>query len=223
MLFLNMDFTTKIESVITDPLTTLDDLRQHTSLAIANNFAAVSVPPMFVKAAKDQLKNTSVKTATMVGFPYGYSAIESKLAEILLAMVDEVDELEMMANITAIKNNDWQYIAKEISSIIQVTKARNKPLKICIEAGLLTNGEIKKCCDIYGIAEVDALITSSGFSEHAIAENIGFIRSCLAVAIPVQAHCDGTYKQAKMFLEEGANRIISKNVAILLHDYASLN
>ncbi len=223
MLFLNMDFTTKIESVITDPLTTLDDLRQHTSLAIANNFAAVSVPPMFVKAAKEQLMNSSVKTATMVGFPYGYAAIESKLAEILLAMVDDVDEIEMMANITAIKNNDWQYIAKEISSIIQVTKARNKPLKICIEAGLLVNEEIKKCCDIYGIAEVDALITSSGFSEHSIADNIGFIRSCLADAIPLQAHCDGTYKQAKMFLEEGANRIISKNVAILLHDYASLN
>ncbi len=223
MLFLIMDFTAKIESVITDPLTTLDDIQQHCLLAVSNNFAAVSVPPLFVKAAKEQLKNSLVKTATMVGFPYGYSAIESKLAEILLAIVDDVDELEMMASITAIKNSDWQYIAKEISSIIQVTKARNKPLKICIEAGLLTNDEIKKCCDIYGIAEVDALITSSGFSEHAIAENVGFIRSCLADTIPVQAHCDGTYKQAKMFLEEGASRVISKNVAILLHDYASLN
>lgn len=218
-----MDFTTKIESVITDPLTTLDDIEQHCLLAVANNFAALSVPPLFVKSTKGFLSGSNIKTATMIGFPYGYNAIESKLAEILLAMVDDVDELEMMANITAIKNNDWQYIAKEISSISNVTKARKKPLKICIEAGLLTNDEIKKCCDIYGIAEVDALITSSGFSEHAIAENVGFIRSCLADAIPVHAHGDGTYKQAKMFLEEGASRIISKNVAILLHDYASLN
>ncbi len=223
MLFLNMDFTTKIESVITDPLTTVQDIEQHCMFAIANNFAAVNVPALFIKTAKDFLKASPIKTVTMVGFPYGYTAIESKLAEVLLAMVDDVDELEMMVNITAIKNNDWQYIAKEISSIIQVTKARNKPLKVCIEAGLLTNEEIKKCCDIYGIAEVNGIITSSGFTEFTIAENVAFIRSCLNELIPVHAYCDGTFKQAKLFLEEGASRIISRNVAMLLHDYASLN
>ena len=219
----NMDFSSKIESVISDPLTIVEDVHQLCTLAIANNFAAICIPPLFVKKAKEFLAGTTVKVATAVGYPYGYNAIEAKLAEILLAIVDGVDELEMMINITALKNNDWQYLAQEINTITKVTKAQHKPLKVCIEAALLTREEIRMCCDIYGVATVDAVITSSGFTEHAIAEDVSYIRSCLADTIPVHAFCDGSYKQAKEFVEEGASRIITKNVARLLHEYAALN
>ena len=218
-----MDFSSKIESVLSDPLTTVDDIQQLCHLAIANNFAAISIPPLFVKKAKEFLAGTNVKVATVVGYPYGYNAIEAKLAEILLAIVDGVDELEMMINITALKNNDWQYLAQEINTITKVTKAQHKPLKVCLEAALLTREEIKKCCDIYGVAGVDAVITSTGFTDHAIAEDVSYIRECLADSIPIHAFCDGTYKQAKEFVEDGATRIITKNVAMLLHEYASLN
>lgn len=218
-----MDVSTKIEAAILDPVTTIEDIRQHCNLALSNNFAAICVPPLFVKTARELLAGTNIKVATVIGYPYGYNAIESKLAEVLLAIVDGVDELEMMINITALKNNDWQYIAKEINTITQVTHAQQKVLKVCIEAGLLTAEEIRMCCDIYAVAQVDAIITSSGYNEDNLAENIAYIRTCLAETIQLQAYCDGSYRQAKTFLESGASRLITKNAVLLLHEYASLN
>jgi deoxyribose-phosphate aldolase len=223
MLFADMEFTTKLESVITDAVTTVDDVQQQCLLAIANKFVAVSVPPLFVRKAREFVTGTDVRVATMVGFPYGYSAVEAKLAEVLLSIVDGADEIKLMINITAIKNNDWQCVGKEINGIRQVTRSQNKSLRVCIEAGMLTREEIIKCCDIYGLAGVDALITSSGFSEHTIAEDIAFIRSCLNDSVSLHAYCDGSFKQAKTFLEEGAGRLLSRNVVTLLHEYASLN
>ena len=66
-----MEFSSKIESVISDPLTIVEDVEQLCQLAIANNFAAISIPPLFVKKAKEFLKGSNVKVATAVGYPYG--------------------------------------------------------------------------------------------------------------------------------------------------------
>ena len=70
--------------------------------------------------------NSTIKTATVIGFPFGYCAIEAKVAEIVLAIVDGADELDMVINISAIKNNDWNFIANEINTILPIIRNRNK-------------------------------------------------------------------------------------------------
>ncbi len=67
--------------------------------------------------------------ATVIGFPFGYSAIEAKVAEIILAIIDGADELDVVVNISAIKNNDWQFLANEINIIIPLIKNKNKIVK----------------------------------------------------------------------------------------------
>nr|WP_262919087.1 deoxyribose-phosphate aldolase [Niabella hibiscisoli] len=119
----------------------------------------------FVKKTKELLQGTAVKTCTVIGFPFGYSAIEAKLAEVLLAIVDGADELDIVINLIALKNNDWQYLANEANHLIPIIKEKGKTVKIIIESGVLTDDEIIKCCELYGPAGIDYLKTSTGYAE----------------------------------------------------------
>jgi len=154
-----------IDHTILKPTCLVVDIHQVCEEAKMYAFAAVCVPPNFVKLAKTLTAGTDVKVATVIGFPFGYSATEAKIAEIILAMVDGADELDVVANISAIKNGDWMAIADEINHIMPVIRSKGKIVKIIIESGVLTDEEIIKCCDIYGIAGIDYLKTSTGYAE----------------------------------------------------------
>jgi deoxyribose-phosphate aldolase len=148
-----------IDHTILKPTCLVSDIQKVCEEAKQHAFAAVCVPPNFVKLAKELTAGSNVKVATVIGFPFGYSATEAKIAEIILAMVDGADELDVVANISAIKNGDWMAIADEINHIMPVIRSKGKVVKIIIESGVLTDEEIIKCCDIYGIAGIDYLKT----------------------------------------------------------------
>ena len=160
-----MKLNSYIDHTILKPTTLMSDIEKLCSEAKEYSFAAVCVPPNFVKKAKELLVGSSVKIATVIGFPFGYSAVEAKIAEILLAIVDGVDELDVVINISAIKNNDWLYLANEINHIMPIIRSNGKVVKIIIESGILTDEEIIKCCEIYGLAGIDYLKTSTGYAE----------------------------------------------------------
>ena len=198
-----------IDHTILKPTTLLADVERLCSEAKQYNFAAVCVPPPFIKTAKQLLQNSTVKTATVIGFPFGYAAIEAKLAETLLAIVDDVDELDMVINLIALKNNDWQYLANEINHIIPAVKQSNKVIKLIIESGILTDEEIIRCCELYAPAEVDFLKTSTGYAEKgASVHAVKLMRSHLPKHIQVKASGGiKTYSFAKELIDAGATRI----------------
>jgi len=132
-----MNIASYIDHTVLKPTTLLADVEKCCEEAILYHFAAVCIPPLFVKKAVALLKDTQTKVATVVGFPFGYSAIEAKVAETVLAIIDGVDELDLVINISAIKNNDWQFLASEINAILPVVRRGNKVLKIIIESGIL--------------------------------------------------------------------------------------
>ena len=177
--------------------------------ALQYGFESVCVPPLFVKKAKEILINSTVRVATVIGFPFGYCAIEAKVAEIVLAIIDGTDELDVVINISAIKNNDWNFIANEINTILPIIKSRNKIIKVIIESGILTDDEIIKCCDIYGAAGVDYLNTSTGYAEKgATVHAVKLIRAHLADQIKIIASGGiKTYQFAKELIDAGATRL----------------
>src|SRR6185312_12819525 len=186
--------------------------------AMEYGFAAVCIPPLYVKKVKENLGNSNVKVTTVIGFPFGYCAIEAKVAEIVLAIVDEADELDMVVNISAIKNGDWEFIGNEINIIMPIVKNKNKIIKVIIESGVLTDDEIIKCCDIYGAAGVDYVKTSTGFAEKgASIHDVQLIRAHLADAIKIKASGGiKSYSFAKELINAGANRIgCSASIAIV--------
>lgn len=213
-----------IDHTILKPTTLVTDIEKVCEEAKTYSFAAVCVPPPFVKLAKQLLQETPVKVATVIGFPFGYAAIEAKLAEILLAIVDGADELDVVINLIALKNNDWQYLANEINHIMPVVKGKNKVVKFIVESGILTNDEIIKCCDIYGAAGIDYMKTSTGYAETgATVEAVALMRKHLPEAVQIKASGGiRTYEFAVQLIEAGATRLgCSSSVAISKQEAAA--
>jgi deoxyribose-phosphate aldolase len=213
-----MTIAASIDHTILKPSTLIAEVEKVCGEAKLYGFAAVCVPPLFVKKAKALCEGSNVKLATVIGFPFGYSAVEAKLAEVLLAIVDGVDELDMVINIAALKNNDWQYLAQELNAIMTVVRNNKKVIKIIIESGILTDDEIIKCCDLYGIAGVDFLKTSTGYAEKgASVHAVTLMRKHLADSIKIKA--SGGIKSAafaKELIAAGADRLgCSSSVEII--------
>lgn len=213
-----MQLNAYIDHTILKPTTLVSDIEKLCAEAKEYRFAAVCVPPNFVKKAKAFLEGSAVKVATVIGFPFGYSAVESKIAEILLAMVDGADELDVVINISAIKNGDWQYLADEINHIMPIIRSKQKVIKVIIESGVLTDEEIIKCCDIYGLAGIDYLKTSTGYAEKgASVHAVELFRKHLADHIRIKASGGiRDYAFAKELVDAGATRLgCSAGVAIV--------
>ena len=98
------------------------------------------------KRSKNYAEHSGVKVATVIGFPFGYSSIQAKVAETDLAMFDGVDELDIVINFIALKNSDWKYAGDEINRITPLAHANKKMIKVIIESGILTDDEIIRCC-----------------------------------------------------------------------------
>ena len=221
-----MNIAAYIDHTILKPTTLITDVETLCKEAIENNMAAVCVPPMFVKQAKTFLEKCNVKVVTVIGFPFGYSAVEAKLAEVLLAIVDGVDELDMVINIAALKNNDWQYLALELNTILPIIKSKRRVLKVIIETGLLTDEEIIKCCDLYGLAGVDFMKTSTGYAETgATIHAVKLIKKHLADAVKIKASGGiRTFNFAKELIAAGADRIgCSSSLKIIAESKNELN
>ena len=213
-----------IDHTILKPTTTVADVQKLCKEALQYGFAAVCVPPPLVKKAKELTAGSDVKTATVIGFPFGYSAVEAKIAEALLAMVDGADELDIVINIIALKNGDWAYLANEINHLIPLIKQQNKVVKIIIESGVLSEDEIKKCCELYGASGIDYLKTSTGYADvGATVEAVTLMRKNLPHDVQIKASGGiRTYGFAKELIEAGATRLgCSASVAIVQGEAAA--
>ena len=176
------------------------------------------MPPPFVKRSKVLLDPTAVKVATVIGFPFGYSVIEAKLAETVMAIVDGADELDMVMNIAALKNGDLDYLEKEVNVVLEMVHKNKRVLKVIIESGILTNEEIIKCCELYAKAGVDFVKTSTGYAEKgASVEAVQLIRKHLPSNVQVKASGGiRTYEFASQLIAAGADRLgCSASIAIV--------
>ena len=213
-----MKLNAYIDHTLLKPTALLSDIKKLCDEAIEYQFAAVCVPPNFVKKAKLFLGDSSVKLATVIGFPFGYSAIEAKLAEVVLAIVDGSDELDMVANISAIKNGDWTYLANELNHIMPIIKNKGKAIKVIIESGVLTDDEIIKCCELYGVSGIDYLKTSTGYAEKgATTEAVALFKKHLPSNVQIKASGGiRDYAFAKQLVDAGATRLgCSASIAIV--------
>lgn len=204
-----MNIAQYIDHTLLKPTATISEIEKLCKEAIEYGFAAVCVPPLYVKKSKEFLSGSNVKLATVIGFPFGYSAIEAKVAEIVLAIVDGADELDFVVNISAIKNGDWEFLANEINTVMPIINNKEKVIKVIIESGILTDDEIIKCCDIYGAAGVDYVKTSTGYAEKgASIYAVDLIRTHLADSIKIKASGGiKSFSFAKELLNAGANRL----------------
>ncbi|MEM0993234.1 MAG: deoxyribose-phosphate aldolase [Bacteroidota bacterium] len=185
--------------------------------AIAHNFYAVCVPPYHVEASTKLLKKSTVKIATVIGFPMGYSAVPAKVEEIKRAIQKGADEIDAVINVAAVKSADWKYVSNEINSIYTAVNMRRKVLKLILETALLSHTEIAQVCAICSEIGVDFVKNATGFNgKGADVETIQFLRTALPDRIKIKASAGiRTAEFAQQLIDAGADRIgTSSGVAI---------
>lgn len=139
----------------------LEDFIKLFNEAKAHKFLGVCINPAYVKFAKENLKDNDVKVVTVIGFPLGANRSDVKAFEASKAVEDGADEIDMVINVTAIKNKDYDFVVNDIKAVKAACK--DKPLKVILETDLLEKDEIKKACELCVEAKADLVKTSTGF------------------------------------------------------------
>jgi len=194
-----------------DVLTVCDEAKEH-------NFFSVCVNPYYVSLVSEALKGASVKVTSVIGFPLGASISEVKAFEAKKAIEEGADEIDMVINIAALKNKEYDYVQKDIETVVE-TCGDDILLKVIIETCLLTDEEKVKACKIAKAAKADYVKTSTGFSTGgATIEDVKLMRETVGPDIGVKASGGvRDAEKAKAVIGAGATRIgASSSVKIVL-------
>ncbi|WP_121610696.1 deoxyribose-phosphate aldolase [Mesobacillus foraminis] len=181
-------------------------------------FASVCINPTWVKTAAEFLKDTpEVKVCTVIGFPLGASTPEVKAFETKNAIENGADEVDMVINIGALKDEQYDLVEKDIKAVVDAAKGKALT-KVIIETSLLTDEEKVKACQLAVSAGADFVKTSTGFSTGgATVEDVALMRKTVGPDVGVKASGGvRSLEDAEGVVKAGANRIgASSGVAIM--------
>ena len=186
---------------------TVKDITKLCEEAIKYKFENVCVHPYYVSLAKELLKDTNIGVCTVVGFPLGMNTPKVKSFEAIDAAENGADEIDMVINVGALKDKDYDYVKKEIELIRD--DIDGKVLKVIIETSLLTKEEIKKMTQICNETFVNYIKTNTGFGKRGVSkEDIDTINKYKNELLEIKA-AGGikTFKQMNELIEKGVSRI----------------
>lgn len=188
----------------------LEDFIKLFNEAKEHQFLGVCINPAYVKLAKKHLKDSDVKVVTVIGFPLGASRSDVKAFETSKAVEDGADEIDMVINVTAIKNKDYNFVVNDIKAV--KAACQDKPLKVILETDLLEKDEIKKACELCIEAKADFVKTSTGFVKGGVgakAEDVKLMYETVSpYGLKVKASGGIRDKEAALkMLEAGAERL----------------
>lgn len=182
-----------------------EDIKKLCEEALELHTASVCVPPCYVKRIKEAYPDLNI--CTVVGFPLGYSVTEAKAAETKKALEDGAGEIDMVINITDVKNGDYDAVEREIRTLKEITG--EKILKVIIETCYLTEEEKIRLCEIVTRAKADYIKTSTGFgTSGASLEDIRLFWEHIGPDVKMKA-AGGirTKEDMEAYLKEGCERI----------------
>ncbi|MDD8049300.1 MAG: deoxyribose-phosphate aldolase [Thomasclavelia sp.] len=171
-----------------------------------NDFMSVCVNPAFIKLCVNELKDSDIKVCTVIGFPLGTNMTSTKVFETSKAIENGADEIDMVINISALKDKKYDYLLNEIKEVKQATNKHT--LKVIIETCLLTKEEIVKICQIAKEAGADFVKTSTGFSTGgAQKEDVKLMKDTVGNMGVKASGGISTYQDVKDMVDAGASRI----------------
>jgi deoxyribose-phosphate aldolase len=198
-----------IDHTLLKPEATEDQIAQLCYEAKKYNFIAVCINPNWVSLCRQLLRGSNVKIATVVGFPLGAHATETKVFETAQAVKDGADEIDMVINIGALKAGDYATVERDIHAVVEVAHALGAIVKVIIEAALLNDDEKEQACILSKAAGADFVKTSTGFGPGgATAHDVALMRKVVGPQLGVKA-AGGIrdYKAVEEMVKAGATRI----------------
>jgi len=195
-----------------------DDMRRVCDEAVKYKTASVCLPPHFVAPAR-QYAGEKLIICTVIGFPNGYSTTPAKCEEAKDAVRNGANELDMVVNLSMLRDRYYEGIINDINSVKSVCGARI--LKVIIETCLLTEEEKITLCRLVSESRADFIKTSTGFEKGgATREDIALMRKHCAPHIRIKAAGGiATFEDADEFISLGADRLgTSRLVALAERD-----
>lgn len=193
-----------------------DTIIRYCSEAKEHQFASVCVNTAFVPLVAEQLKGSGVKTCCVVGFPLGAMLTSAKAFEAAEAVKAGAEEVDMVINISALKDKDDAFVEEDIRAVVKASAGA--VVKVIIETCLLTDEEKVRACELSVKAGADFVKTSTGFSTGgATAEDVALMRKTVGDRAQVKASGGiRTPEDAKRMIDAGADRIGAGNGIVLI-------
>lgn len=195
---------------------TWEDIQKLCEEAIKYETASVCIPPCYIKRIHDTYGD-KINICTVVGFPLGYSVTAAKVAETEQALKDGVSEVDMVINITDVKNGNYEAVKEEIATLKKVVG--NRILKVIIETCYLSEEEKIAMCKAVTTAGADFIKTSTGFGTNgATLEDIALFKANIGADVKMKA-AGGVKSVADMeaFIEAGCSRIGTSSAVQLIN------
>ena len=185
---------------------TWEDIKKLCDEAIEYKTASVCVPPCYIKRIADTYGD-KINICTVVGFPLGYSTTEAKVQEVKTAMEDGVSEIDMVVNISDVKNGDYEKVEEEIKALREA--CGTKILKVIIETCYLTEEEKIAMCKAVTNAKADYIKTSTGFGTGgATLEDVILMKNNIGPEVKIKAAGGIRTKEDMVaFVEAGCSRL----------------
>jgi deoxyribose-phosphate aldolase len=211
-----MELAKYIDHTLLKPEATPLDIDRLCAEAAEHGFAAVCVNPVYVPLCARLLDGRGVAVATVVGFPLGANAAETKAREAALAIQQGAGEIDMVMAVGLFKGGEYGAVSEDIAGVVRASGGR--PVKVILETSLLAEEGIAQASRLAADAGAAFVKTSTGFgSRGASAEDVRIMKGTVGDRCLVKASGGiRTRADAMAMIEAGASRIgTSAGVAIV--------
>ena len=197
---------------------TAQEMETLCSEARAYHFKMVAINQVQSSRCSDWLEGSDIRVGAAIGFPLGQTSIAAKVFETQDAIASGATEIDYMINVTEVKEENWDYLKKEMTDIVAVCRQANVPCKVIFENAYLTEEEKVQLCKIAKEVQPDYIKTSTGFAPTgATVEDVRLMKQQVGEQVKVKAA--GGIRDARTFKEmiaNGAQRIgTSAGIAII--------
>ncbi len=198
-----------------------EEIRALCDQAIRYSCASVCIPPCHVAGARRYVGDR-LAICTVIGFPNGYMSTAAKAFEAADAVKNGADEIDMVINLSMVKDGCWVDVAKDIRAVREATDG--KILKVIIECCLLTDEEKIHLCKVVSDCGADYIKTSTGFSRGgATREDVKLLRENSPHTLKVKAAGGiATLQDAEDFIALGADRLGTSRIVKLAMEQEKL-
>lgn len=209
-----------IDATNLKPEAGFEDIKRLCEDAVKYNMAAVCVNPYRLSVAVSILKGTPVKPCTVIGFPLGAELAKIKKVQALEALREGALELDMVMNIGAFKDGDYELVKREIADLISLKQDFPYLLKVIVETALLSEKELVIATELVSEAGADFIKTSTGFSTRGVVmKDIEIIKANKRDDLKIKA--SGGIKDREFaisLIESGVHRLGTSSPLIILGD-----
>jgi deoxyribose-phosphate aldolase len=210
-----------IDHSLLKPEMTREEVRLGCEIAKKYDVASVCCKPSDVKFCAELLVGTDVEVGTVVGFPHGSSATETKVFETKLAIADGATEIDMVINVGALKSGNFEFVQADIAAVVEA--AGGHTVKVILENAYLTDNEKVSACKLVEAAGGNYVKTSTGYAPTgATLEDVRLMKASVSPEIKVKSAGGVRTLDVLMdFLDAGIERSGATTTATMLDEYVA--